>query len=143
MNALEIRPAVGGDVDDLLGLLDLLGYPAPPEVAAERLERMQAADEPVLVAVSAGRVIGMVTVNVRPVLHRPGPIGRITALAVAQDRQGAGVGRALVAAAEELARAKGCVLMEVTSNVRREAAHAFYERAGYERTSWRFAKPLP
>ena len=73
MSDLEIRPAAAGDVDGLVGLLDLLGYPAPREVAAQRLAAMQAADEPVLVAVSGGRVIGMVTVNVRAVLHRPGP----------------------------------------------------------------------
>jgi len=54
--------------------------------------------------------------------------------------RGRGVGRALVSAAEEVLAGEGCGLLEITSNVRRADAHAFYERLGYERTSFRFAK---
>ena len=44
--------------------------------------------------------------------------------------------------AEKRLAAKGCGLVEVTSNRKRLRAHAFYERLGYERTSYRFAKTL-
>jgi GNAT superfamily N-acetyltransferase len=63
-------------------------------------------------------------------------------LVVAESERGGGVGTLLVAAAEERLRALGCGLIEVTSNMKRMRAHAFYERLGFERTSYRFGKTL-
>jgi GNAT superfamily N-acetyltransferase len=76
------------------------------------------------------------------VLHRPKPVGRIATLVVDAAVQGQGIGRALVAAAEELLAGMGCGLVEITSNMRFASAHGFYEHLGYERTSMRFAKVL-
>jgi GNAT superfamily N-acetyltransferase len=75
-------------------------------------------------------------------IHREAPIGRISPLVVDEKAQGHGIGRMLVEAAEDWCRKRGCKLVEVTSNDRRTAAHAFYRHMGYERTSMRFAKTL-
>jgi GNAT superfamily N-acetyltransferase len=48
----------------------------------------------------------------------------------------------LVEAAEQALKKAGCQIVEVTSNDRRSAAHAFYRHLGYERTSMRFMKTL-
>jgi ribosomal protein S18 acetylase RimI-like enzyme len=63
-------------------------------------------------------------------------------LVVATGARGRGVGSALLAAAEERVRARGCVLFEITSNMRRKEAHGFYQKRGFERTGYRFAKAL-
>jgi GNAT superfamily N-acetyltransferase len=83
-----------------------------------------------------------VTLHIMPVLHRPGPIGRLTAVIVDESVRRMGVGLALVAAAERVLEASGCALIEITSNKKRTDAHAFYERLGYTATSFRFAKTI-
>jgi GNAT superfamily N-acetyltransferase len=80
--------------------------------------------------------------HVMRTIHRSRPVGRIVALVVTEASRGRGVGTALVSDAEARMRVRGCEKMEVTSNVRLDGAHAFYERYGLERSSYRFAKEL-
>ena len=102
---------------------------------------LKKAGQHVLVA-DRGGVIGVLTTATMQVLHRPRPVGRISMMVVAEAARSGGVGAALVAEAEARLKAEGCGLVEVTSNAKRLRAHAFYERLGYERTSYRFAKQL-
>ncbi len=134
-----VRLAHAGDAEVLSDLFGQLGFPSSPQEVAKRLG---SAADLALVAVVEGCVRGVVTLNVMPVLHRPTPVGRISALVVAQGHRGLGLGRALVAAAESELASRGCGLVEVTSNLRLEQAHAFYEAAGYEATSYRFKKDI-
>ena len=141
-NRIDIRDARSADVPALAALVGELGYPTPEATMAVRLDAMIDAGETVLVAERDGDIVGLLTVHVTPVLHRPTAVGRLTALVVAGRARGGGVGRSLVAAAEQLLAARGCGLVEVTSNRRRTDAHAFYQRLGYDVTSLRFKKDL-
>lgn len=135
-----IRDAAAADAGALSGLIRELGYEVSAAEAADRLAEQRAMGLGTLVAEEDGVVIGCVSWSLMRVLHRPGPVGRVSMMVVTADRRGRGVGKALVRAVEEKCAALGCVLVEVTSNLRREAAHRFYEALGYERTSARFAK---
>lgn len=75
-------------------------------------------------------------------VHRPAPVGRVSVLIVDESYRGRGIGALLMAEAEKRLAAHGCHILEVTSNVSRERAHQFYEKLGYERTSYRFMKTL-
>ncbi len=98
--------------------------------------------EVAILAFDDTRALGLVTIHVTPVLHRPTGFGRITAMVVTENARGLEVGRALVEEAERRLAARGCALIEVTSNQNRTPAHAFYERLGYEKSSYRFKKSL-
>ncbi|HEX5132305.1 MAG TPA: GNAT family N-acetyltransferase [Candidatus Krumholzibacteria bacterium] len=137
-----IRPARVEDAAALSGLLDELGYPATVDVVTDRLAQLARAGETVLVVDRDGELLGFVSVHVTPVLHRPTPVGRMTALMITQRMQGHGLGRELVAAAERFLAHAGCALVEVTSNQKRVGAHAFYQHLGYTMTSHRFYREL-
>jgi ribosomal protein S18 acetylase RimI-like enzyme len=136
---LEVRPARFADAPAIAALVTRLGFDSTGGEIAARLPKLK--KEPPLVA-ERGAVIGILTWHVTPVLHRPHPVGRITMMAVDEGQRRSGVGRALVEAACERLLAKGCGLVEVTSNADLSGAHAFYRKLGFERTSYRFAKKL-
>jgi ribosomal protein S18 acetylase RimI-like enzyme len=138
---LSIREAKPKDAEAIARLIVALGYDVTPAEVKKRLATLKKAGMPPLVA-ERGEIAGVLTLYLTQVLHRPRPVGRITMMVVAEGLRGQGLGTALVAEAEKRLAAKGCGLIEVTSNTRRLRAHAFYERQGYERTSYRFAKTL-
>jgi ribosomal protein S18 acetylase RimI-like enzyme len=138
---LMIRDARPKDIDALVALINALGYDVTAAELRKRLTLVRKVGNHVVVADRAG-AIGLLTTSMTYVLHRPRPVGRISMMVVAEKERGNGVGAALVAEAEARLKAAGCGLVEVTSNAKRLRAHAFYERLGYERTSYRFAKQL-
>lgn len=137
---MHIRDASAADAQALAGLINELGYEVSPAGVAERLAEQQAVGLGALVADAGGHVIGCVSWSLMRVLHRPGPVGRVSMLVVSEAARGRGVGKALVAAVETKCAGLGCALVEVTSNLRRDKAHQFYEGLGYEKTSFRFAR---
>ena len=82
-----------------------------------------------LVSERDGRVDAAVHVRVT------GSIGYFGMLAVARDAQGAGLGRALLDAAEDHCRRAGCTKMTLSTGEDRKELIPWYERLGYRVTS--------
>lgn len=137
-----IREARTGDAVGLSALLDELGFPTTPEEVIARLEALPGLRDFVLVAIRNDLPVGLLSVHVMNTLHRPAPVGRLTALVVRREARGQGIGRALVGVAEHLLAARGCGLVEVTGNFKLVEAHEFYKTLGYGATSFRFGKNL-
>ena len=111
--------------------------------AVERLEAMaRDPDATVLVAIGYGPVAGLIAVNWCRMLHHARPLARITTLVVDDNQRGSGVGRMLVKAGAQAARMAGCDVLELTTGVQREEAHAFYRAIGFEHSSLRFSRSL-
>ena len=141
MTGPVIRAANADDAPALAVLMTQLGYPenTATEVAA-RMPALAAAGGSALVAEIDGSVVGCLTTSIMQVLHRPRPVGRISMFVIREDCRGQGIGKAMLAEAEDLLRSQGCALLEVTSNVARESAHRFYETQGWQRSSYRFSR---
>jgi GNAT superfamily N-acetyltransferase len=136
-----IRIASIDDASEIARQMTILGHPTTTADIIERWDQWSAEGNTCFVAQkSDGTLAGAITLHKMHVLHRPRPLGRITALVVDDTLRGTGLGRALVEVAEEFLKNAGCGLLELTSNVSRLPAHAFYEHLRYERTSVRFAK---
>ena len=128
-----IRPARIDDAAAIAVLSGQLGYPTTSEQMMPRLAAILRRDDmAAFVAEVDGSVAGW--------LHMFGcerlesePSAEIGGLVVADGLRGAGIGAQLIAAGERWARNRGYQLVRVRSNVIREDAHRFYERAGYAR----------
>jgi N-acetylglutamate synthase-like GNAT family acetyltransferase len=140
---VSVRRARPGDAAGVAAVLAQLGYVLAAELVAARLADIAAdARSAALVAERDGRIAGLLTLHVVPVLHEPGGWCRITALVVDEAARRAGAGTALVAAAEACAREAGCARIEVTSALHRAGAHEFYRGMGFEQVSAHFLKRL-
>jgi GNAT superfamily N-acetyltransferase len=138
-----IRDARPDDAQALAGLLAQLGYPTSAGAVGRRLQRLDASEaDRVFVAEENGAIVGFAVVHVSLAVEYDEPAAKLSAIAVDEAHRRRGIGEALVAAAEEEARARGCCLLFLTTAERRADAHAFYERVGFEHTGRRYGKTL-
>lgn len=143
MSNHKVRRAELADATEIAACLSALGYGTSAGHVIERLASFSKSPvDAVFVALVSGHVplLGVVSVHLLPLFHAPGLLGRITSLAVSSEARSKGVGKALVAAAEEWAWSEGAQRMEVTSGDHRLAAHAFYRAVGYSLDERRFIK---
>ena len=139
---LKIREAKPGDAADLVTLMKLLDHEVDAKGVRKRMAALAKQKLPQLVATLDKKAVGLAGVHAMVAIHRDQPVGRITILVVDPKVRGRGIGRQLTEAAEKLLKEFGCGMVEITSNDRLTAAHAFYRHMGYERTSLRFMKML-
>ena len=128
------------DAPRIAELSGILGYPNSAGAIADRLARLLArAEDVVLVAEIVPRgVVGWIH-GVEQDLLDSGRRCEITGLVVDPEARGSGVGRTLVSALERWALARGLRLITVRSNVVRAESHPFYERLGFVRAKTQHA----
>jgi ribosomal-protein-alanine acetyltransferase len=126
--APTIRIAEPGDIEPLLAIENAV-FPS------DRLDRrgfrygMRSPTIDILVASAGGATLGYAMVHRR----RNSDLGRLTSIAVADGAAGRGLGRQLLAAAEERAKERGCGRLRLEVRADNRAAQRLYEKAGYAR----------
>lgn len=150
--SLQIRPACR---EDLPAVLQLYAQPSMDNGAVLSLLDAQqvwsqfsrypsyrlfvACEAPQEGAESKETVVGTYALLVMHNLaHQGTPSAIVEDVVVHEACQSQGVGRAMMAHAMTQARAAGCYKLVLSSNQKRERAHAFYESLGFERHGFSF-----
>ncbi|UOQ53951.1 GNAT family N-acetyltransferase [Hymenobacter cellulosivorans] len=141
---LTLAPATAADVSALVAFVNSVyrgetsrqGWTTEahlldgPRIDAESLLELLRAEAATLLMArnSAGELVGSVY------LQRQEATMYLGMLSVDATRQGGGIGKYLLGAADDYARAQGCTRMKITVISVRHELLAWYERQGYHRT---------
>lgn len=92
------------------------------------------------VACDANRVVGTFALLVMHNLaHQGTPSAIVEDVVVSDAHQSQGIGRVMMHHAMALAREAGCYKLVLSSNQKRQRAHAFYESLGFQRHGFSFS----
>ncbi len=134
---------MSADASAIASLVTQLGYPVEADAMKARLEGMLAlSHHSVVVAETAGDVVGVATACVDRGFQQDGLLGRVTAVSVDAAWRGRGIGKRLMQHMEQWCRDRGAKRVTLTSGNQRADAHKFYGSIGYEATGLRFIKRL-
>jgi GNAT superfamily N-acetyltransferase len=139
---ISVRPARREDVAAIVALLADDGLGAGREVVSDPpapayLEAFDqiAANPRALLAVAedgSGRPVGTLQLTfIAGLSNRGAEMALVSAVRVASDLRGQGLGEILMTWAMDEARRRGCRQMELLSHASRTDAHRFYERLGF------------
>jgi aminoglycoside 6'-N-acetyltransferase I len=138
---IRIRPAQPSDRDQLVRMRVALWPKTSAEEHARELELILEGNAPVtlpliiLVAQAGDRILGFLEVDLRS--HADGcnpirPVGYVEGWYVAEDHRHRGIGRKLLAVAEDWARSQGCAEMASDTWIDNEVSQHVHEVLGYE-----------
>ncbi len=131
-NRMIVRTAQRGDAGAVAALSAQLGYDEAVDEVRKRIEaiRAQGNGEVYVAVVPPDNVVGWVQVFALLLVELP-PLAEVGGIVVDSRYRRIGVGRGLMAAAEEWARQNGLATLRLRGNAQRDDAHAFYRRLGY------------
>ncbi|MCC9175605.1 GNAT family N-acetyltransferase [Arthrobacter sp. zg-Y179] len=93
---------------------------------------------------SAGKIAGTLQLTLIPCLALGGATRlQVEAVHVRADLRSNGLGAAMMDWAVAEGRRNGATLVQLTSNARRESAHRFYQRQGFDASHIGFKRALP
>jgi GNAT superfamily N-acetyltransferase len=144
---LVLRPAQLEDLPAVLGLICLLesdGRVLDAVSAQQIFARFQSYPNYTLYVASIGsEIIGTFALLIMDNLaHLGAPSAILEDMVVKTSYQGKGVGRAMITFALQVCRSAGCYKLVLSSSLRREDAHRFYQKLGFKQYGLCFAVNL-
>jgi GNAT superfamily N-acetyltransferase len=148
MTTLRIRTAEKKDLEKILELYNGLTDDPDDKIslreAAEKFEKLKTyPDYKLYVAEYKDEIAGTFAVLIMDNLaHRGEPSSIVEDVVIRTDLQGMGIGTGMMNFAMEISREKGCYKMVLSSHLRRENAHRFYETLGFKKHGYSFVVDL-
>jgi aminoglycoside 6'-N-acetyltransferase I len=144
VDSVQIRPAQASDLNQLARLFEALWPRSSAEEHAEELRLILGGNVALVLTMpltifvaeaSDGRLVGFLEVDLRS--HADGcnpsqPVGYIEGWYVAEDHRHHGIGRKLLAKAEDWARSQRCIEMASDAVVDNQLSQRAHEALGYE-----------
>ncbi|MEU9833351.1 GNAT family N-acetyltransferase [Streptosporangium sp. NPDC048047] len=135
---VELRLARPGDLPAIVTLIadDAIAAARTGELGDEHRAAFDAIEadpgNELVVAELDGEVVGTMQLTYIPGISRRGALRlQIEAVRVAAPLRGRGMGRRMMEWAVERGRARGCALVQLTTDKARKDAHRFYDSLGF------------
>lgn len=127
---LEVYRGLTEDTDDTISVNE----------AEKKFEKLKSyPDYKVYVAEYEKKIIGTFALLIMDNLaHRGEPSAIVEDVVIRNEWQGKGIGKEMMKYAMNISRQKGCYKMVLSSHLRRERAHKFYESLGFKKHGFSF-----
>lgn len=148
MTHYRIRPAVKEDLEKILELYQGLTEDPDDKITLEeawqKFDKIETyPDYRIYIAENDNEVAGTFALLIMDNLaHRGEPSAIVEDVVIRKDLQGKGIGKEMMAFAMEKSRERGCYKMVLSSHLRRENAHRFYESLGFKKHGYSFVVEL-
>lgn len=139
---LQIRAATSADAPGLAALMLACGDSDARADWAARLDALARSSATVLLALEWGPPSGLVVWQRVHTILSEHPVAQISTLLVGPDERRRGIGRQLLKAAAQSARAAGCDALQLVVGEGGETLRAFCEATGFVAGESLFARPL-
>jgi ribosomal protein S18 acetylase RimI-like enzyme len=140
---ITIRKATESDLESILNIYIESGLDKeilPLDKAKKIFNKfIQYPDYQLFVSEFDNKIIGTFALLIMDNLGHLGiPPAVLEDIGISTKLQGKGIGKKMMEYAMQYAKEKGCYKMTLSSNLKRESAHAFYDSLGFKRHGYSF-----
>ncbi|NEQ55642.1 MAG: GNAT family N-acetyltransferase [Leptolyngbya sp. SIO3F4] len=146
--SLVIRPGLTKDLPQVLDIYNHSGLEHNAVLTLTNIEQWFAKLQEyprytLWVACLDTKVVGTFALLIMDnLVHHGSPSGIVEAVGVAPNLQGQGIGRQMMTTAMTQCRSAGCYKLIISTNLRRKAAHTFYESLGFTKHGYSYQVEL-
>jgi GNAT superfamily N-acetyltransferase len=144
MDRIEIRQANCEDLPSILGLYQQNGIDDKEVLSIDEANDMlnkfkQYPNYAIYVATFENEVVGTFALLIMDNLaHKGTPSGVVEDVVVDENFRSRGIGKKMMEFAIEKCRNQGCYKLMLSSNIKRDMAHRFYENLGFKKHGYSF-----